>query len=90
MSPNVAWSGSLESYHPYLQPQKVSKIPKIECILSGLPKTAKSHFGHLGPLGVKISAQVRACYQSLPMQQNLPKNCPKLPKFAKICPKTKL
>jgi hypothetical protein len=54
VSPNVAWSGSLESYHPYLQAKKVSKIPKIECIHSGLPKTAKSHFGHLGPLGVKI------------------------------------
>jgi hypothetical protein len=34
----------------------------------------------------KISAQVRACCQPLPMQQNLPF----LPKFAKICPKTKL
>jgi hypothetical protein len=51
MSPNVAWSGSLESYHPYLQAKKVSNIPKIECIHSGLPKTAKSHFGRLGPLG---------------------------------------
>jgi hypothetical protein len=34
--------------------KKVSKIPKIECIHSGLPKTAKSHFGRLGPLGVNI------------------------------------
>jgi hypothetical protein len=57
VSPNVAWSCSLESYHPYLQPQKVSKIPKIECIHSGLPKTAKSHFGRLGPLGVNTHFQ---------------------------------
>jgi hypothetical protein len=42
----------LESYHPYLQPQKVSKIPKIECIHSRLPKNAKNHCGRLGPLGV--------------------------------------
>jgi hypothetical protein len=27
--PNATWSGSLESYHPYLLPQKVSKNPKI-------------------------------------------------------------
>jgi hypothetical protein len=47
VSPNVAWSGSLESYHPYLQAKKVSKIQKIECIHSGLPKIAKSHFGCL-------------------------------------------
>jgi hypothetical protein len=53
VSPNVAWSGSLESYHSYQQAKKVSKIPKIECIHSGLPKTAKSHFGCLDPLGVK-------------------------------------
>jgi hypothetical protein len=54
VSPNVAWSGSLESYHPYLQVQKVSKIPKIECTHGGLPKTAKSHFGCLRTLGVKV------------------------------------
>jgi hypothetical protein len=53
VSPNVAWSSSLESYHPYLQAKKVSKFTKIECIHSGLSKTAKSHFGYLGPLGVK-------------------------------------
>jgi hypothetical protein len=58
VSPNVAWSGSLESYHPYLQEKKVSKIPKIECIHSGLPKTAKSHFGRLGPLGVKEERKI--------------------------------
>jgi hypothetical protein len=58
MSPNVAWSGSLESYHPYLQVQKVSKIPKIECTHSGLPKTAKSHFGCLRTLGVKLALNI--------------------------------
>jgi hypothetical protein len=52
MSPNVAWNGSLESYHPYLPPEKVSKIPKIECIHSSLPKTEMGHFGPLCPLGV--------------------------------------
>jgi hypothetical protein len=54
VSPNVAWNGSFESYHPYLPPQKVSKITKIECIHSRLPKNTKSHFGRLGPLGVKM------------------------------------
>jgi hypothetical protein len=54
MSPNVTCSISLESYHPYLQPQKLSKNPKIYCIHSSLPKDAKSHFGSLGPLGVNI------------------------------------
>jgi hypothetical protein len=48
VSPNVAWNGSLESYHPYLPPQKVSKKnPKIEGIHSRLTKNAKSHFGVL-------------------------------------------
>jgi hypothetical protein len=52
MSPNVAWNGSLESYHPYLQPLKVSKIPKIECIHNSLPRNKTGHFGPLCPLGV--------------------------------------
>jgi hypothetical protein len=53
MSPNVAWNGSLESYHPYLQPQKVSKITKIECIhCCSLPKNETGRFGPLCPLGV--------------------------------------
>jgi hypothetical protein len=55
MSPNVTCSDSLESYHPYLPPQKVSKISKIECIHSGLPKNVKSLFGCLGPLGVNYN-----------------------------------
>jgi hypothetical protein len=33
----------LESYHPYLPPQKVSVILKIECIHISLPKITKSH-----------------------------------------------
>jgi hypothetical protein len=53
VSPNVAWSGSLESYHPYLQVQKFPKFPKIECTHGGLPRTAKSHFGCLRTLVVK-------------------------------------
>jgi hypothetical protein len=35
----------LESYHPYLLPEKVSKYPKIYCIHSSLPKPTKTHFG---------------------------------------------
>jgi hypothetical protein len=41
------WKATIHIYK-----QKNSKIPKIECIHSGLPKTAKSHFGCLGLLGV--------------------------------------
>jgi hypothetical protein len=33
--------------------QKVPKNPKIYCIHSNLPKSAKIRFGFLGPLGVK-------------------------------------
>jgi hypothetical protein len=43
----------LESYHPYLPPQKVSRILKIECTHSSLPRNAKSRFGSHCPLGVK-------------------------------------
>jgi hypothetical protein len=52
VSPNVTCNGSLESYHPYLLPQKVSKNPKIYCIHSSLPKDAKTHFGYQCSLGV--------------------------------------
>jgi hypothetical protein len=38
----------------HITTSKSFKIPKIECIHSGLPKTAKSHFGRLGPLGVNF------------------------------------
>jgi hypothetical protein len=55
MNPNATWSISLENYHPYLQPQKVSKNLQIYCIHSSLPKNAKNRFGSLGPLEVKAS-----------------------------------
>jgi hypothetical protein len=45
MSPNVTCNGSLESYHPYLLREKVSKNLDIYCIHSNLPKLAKTHFG---------------------------------------------
>jgi hypothetical protein len=38
--------------------KKFQKFQKIECIHSGLPKTAKSHFGCLGPLGVNTNGGV--------------------------------
>jgi uncharacterized membrane protein len=44
------WKATIHIYHH----KKVSKILKIECIYSGLPRNAKSHFGCLGPLEVKI------------------------------------
>jgi hypothetical protein len=47
MNQKATWSPLLESYHPYLLPQKVSKNPKIYCIHSSLPKNANSHFGFL-------------------------------------------
>jgi hypothetical protein len=47
ISPNVTYSVSLESYHPYLPPQKVSKILKIECIHNSLPKITKSHIHNI-------------------------------------------
>jgi hypothetical protein len=50
----------LESYHPYLQPQKVSKNPKNYCIYSSLPKNAKSCFGFLGTLGFKYEKYRKA------------------------------
>jgi hypothetical protein len=52
MSPNVTCSISLESYHPYLPQQKNSKILKIECIHSSLPKNEKSRFGSHCPFAV--------------------------------------
>jgi hypothetical protein len=52
MIPDTTWSGLLESYHPYLTPQKVSKNPQTYCIHNTLSKSAKSHFGCLRPLGV--------------------------------------
>jgi hypothetical protein len=40
VNPRATWSGSLESYHPYLLPQKVSNNPKIYCIHTSLSKKA--------------------------------------------------
>jgi hypothetical protein len=45
VSPNITCNGSLESYNPYLQPQKVSKNPQKIYTYNSLPKPAKSHFG---------------------------------------------
>jgi hypothetical protein len=42
------WKATIHIYH-----HKSFKILKIECIHSGLSKNTKSHFGCLGPLGVK-------------------------------------
>jgi hypothetical protein len=53
VNPNATWSISLESYYPYLQPQKVSKTPQTYSVHNTLPKSAKSHFGYLCPLGIK-------------------------------------
>jgi hypothetical protein len=58
VNPNATWSISLESYHPYLQPQKVSKYPQTYCVHNILPKSAKSHFGCLRPLGVKVKESI--------------------------------
>jgi hypothetical protein len=41
MNPNATWSTSLESYHPYLQPQKVSKNPLIFAFTIAYPKMKK-------------------------------------------------
>jgi hypothetical protein len=43
ISPNDTCSISLESYNPYLQPQKVSKNQKNYCIYISLPRITKSH-----------------------------------------------
>jgi hypothetical protein len=41
VNPKVAWSDSLESYHPYPLPQKVSKIQKFIAFIVAYPKTQK-------------------------------------------------
>jgi hypothetical protein len=43
----------LESYHPYLLPQEVSKTPTTLGTYGSLPKIRKGRFGFLKPLGVK-------------------------------------
>jgi hypothetical protein len=51
VNPNPTWGISLESYHAYVQPQKVSKNPQTYCVHNTLSKRAKSHFGYLCRLG---------------------------------------
>jgi hypothetical protein len=62
MNPKTTWSGSLESYHPYLTPQKVSKNPQTYYVHNTLSKSANSCFGYLRLLGVKPKfVKKRAC-----------------------------
>jgi hypothetical protein len=42
----------LESYHPYLLPQEVSKGPTTLGTYASLPRNGKGRFGFLSPLGV--------------------------------------
>jgi hypothetical protein len=53
VNPNVTWNVSLESYHPYLLPQEVSKALTTSGTYGSLPKIRKGRFGCLRPLGVK-------------------------------------
>jgi hypothetical protein len=53
MSPNVMCSISLESYHSYLHPQKVSKNPKFIACIVAYPKPLIFVYGTHMPLGVK-------------------------------------
>jgi hypothetical protein len=43
----------MESYHPYLQPQKFSKNPKFIAFIVACPKSLNSIYGTHRPLGVK-------------------------------------
>jgi hypothetical protein len=54
VNPNATWNVSLESYHPYLQPQEVSKGPTTLGSYDRLSKNGKGCFGCLSPLGVKL------------------------------------
>jgi hypothetical protein len=42
VNPNATWNVSLESYHPYLQPQDVSKGPTTLGTYGSLPKNGKA------------------------------------------------
>jgi hypothetical protein len=44
MNPTTPCSGSVESYDPYLLPQKVSKYPHAFAIHCNMPKIPKGHF----------------------------------------------
>jgi hypothetical protein len=48
----------LESYHPYLLPQEVSKTPTTLGTYDSLPKIRKGRFGFLRPLGVNLLKNV--------------------------------
>jgi hypothetical protein len=48
----------LESYHPYLQPQEVSKGPTTLGTYGSLPKNGKGHFGFLNLLGVNTDLRL--------------------------------
>jgi hypothetical protein len=54
VNPNATWNVSLESYHPYLQPQEVSKASTTSGTYGSLPKSAKSRFGCHRPSEIKI------------------------------------
>jgi hypothetical protein len=45
MSPNVMYSISLESYHPYLQPQKFQKFQKFIAFIAACPKSLNFIYG---------------------------------------------
>jgi hypothetical protein len=65
VNPNATWNVSLENYHPYLQPQEVSKTPTTLGTYGSLPKIRKGHFGFLISLGVK-SAERKEIWTSHP------------------------
>jgi hypothetical protein len=52
----------LESYHPYLLPQEVSKTPTTLGTYGSLPKIRKGRFGSLRPLGVNKDIKTRIPY----------------------------
>jgi hypothetical protein len=59
VNPNLMCKDLLESYNPSPQVCKISSTPSINCIQNTLPKSGKSHFGCLRPLGLKLN--VRRC-----------------------------
>jgi hypothetical protein len=48
----------LESYHLYLQPQKVSKNPKKFAFTAACPKSLNSIYGTLRPLRVNFKRKI--------------------------------
>jgi hypothetical protein len=53
VNPKLMCNDLLESYNPPPQTAKISSTPSNNCIQNSLPKTRKSRFGCLRPLGVK-------------------------------------